>query len=145
MQLQKIFILVLMMIFTGCFTVYGQYETGDDELNRNLIDIDAQARVDFNLFKTDLRQNYQVSAQKIDYLSLKIGMRAGDIYMTLELARISGRSIDQVVDVYRSHKTKGWGYVAKQLGIKPGSAEFHALKGKGKSGYRGHGKGKKKG
>jgi hypothetical protein len=33
-----------------------------------------------------------------------------------------------VLDVYRSQKSKGWGAVAKTLGIKPGSPAFHALK-----------------
>jgi len=29
---------------------------------------------------------------------------------------------------YRADKGKGWGVLAKSLGIKPGSKEFHALK-----------------
>jgi hypothetical protein len=33
-----------------------------------------------------------------------------------------------VMATYESHKGKGWGVIAKELGIKPGSAEFHALK-----------------
>jgi len=27
----------------------------------------------------------------------------------------------------RAFKTKGWVYIAKEMGIKPGSAEFHEL------------------
>jgi hypothetical protein len=60
-----------------------------------------------------------------------------------------------VVDVYKKNRGKGWGVIAKSLGIKPGSPEFHALKrgddlythkekGKGKGG-KGKGKGKEKG
>jgi hypothetical protein len=33
-----------------------------------------------------------------------------------------------VIEQYRSSKGKGWGVLAKSLGIKPGSKEFHALK-----------------
>jgi hypothetical protein len=36
--------------------------------------------------------------------------------------------MDYVIDQYRSDKGKGWGVLAKTLGIKPGSREFHALK-----------------
>jgi hypothetical protein len=53
-----------------------------------------------------------------------------------------------------ANKGKGWGVIAKNLGIKPGSAEFHALKrgdlsftgepGAGE-GQKGQGKGKGKG
>lgn len=35
---------------------------------------------------------------------------------------------DQVVQVYKANQGKGWGVIAKRMGIKPGSAEFHALK-----------------
>jgi hypothetical protein len=49
---------------------------------------------------------------------------------------------------YQVHKGKGWGVIAKNLGIKPGSKEFHALK-KGDLGGDdvdvGKGKGKRKG
>ena len=33
-----------------------------------------------------------------------------------------------MVEVYKSNKSKGWGAIAKEMGIKPGSAEFHAMK-----------------
>ncbi|MCK4465819.1 MAG: hypothetical protein KAU83_08910, partial [Bacteroidales bacterium] len=68
----------------------------------------------------------------------------------LELSKISGKPVDDVVEIYKVHKNKGWGYIAKQLGIKPGSPEFHKLKenvkNKGsKSKNKGaQGKGKKK-
>lgn len=63
------------------------------------------------------------------------------------------------IQTYKANKCKGCGIIAKELGIKPGSAEFHALKngdfelngGKGGKGSKigggsgkGHGKGKHK-
>jgi hypothetical protein len=54
--------------------------------------------------------------------------------------------------VYKQSKGKGWGVIAKELGIKPGSPEFHALKrgdfaftGEPGGGGESHGKGKGKG
>jgi hypothetical protein len=44
------------------------------------------------------------------------------------IAQLCGSAIDFVIKQYRSDKGKGWGALAKSLGIKPGSAEFHALK-----------------
>ena len=46
------------------------------------------------------------------------------------LSSLSGKPVATVVDVYRKNKAKGWGFVAKELGIKPGSKEFKALKDK---------------
>jgi hypothetical protein len=51
-----------------------------------------------------------------------------DAYMIFRLGELSHRPISDVVDVYRTQRKKGWGVMAKHLGIKPGSREFHALK-----------------
>ena len=41
---------------------------------------------------------------------------------------LSHRSWDEVLREYKENKGKGWGVIAKNLGIKPGSREFHELK-----------------
>lgn len=52
----------------------------------------------------------------------------GDIYYACALAAIIGRPCRHVVDVYEADRGQGWGVVAMNLGIKPGSPEFHRLK-----------------
>ena len=68
---------------------------------------------------------------------------------------MTGLHFDQVFKIYNANKGKGWGVIAKELGIKPGSPEFHALKqgnfvffgidGKKMSTKEGKGKGQGKG
>jgi hypothetical protein len=52
----------------------------------------------------------------------------GDVYFACALAKLAGRPCRYVVDLWERDHGKGWGAIAKQLGIKPGSAEFHRLK-----------------
>lgn len=52
----------------------------------------------------------------------------GDIYFACALARLAGRPCRYVVDMWERDHGQGWGAIAKRLGIKPGSAEFHRLK-----------------
>ena len=131
MRATRYFILFLLL---SCFYyTQAQYNSGDDDLNESLITIDASAKLDFGAFKADISGSYNITDKKIDYLSIEIGMNAGDIYMTVELARSTEKSVDQVVEVYQKNKGKGWGVIAKELGIKPGSPEFHALKGNAKN------------
>ena len=52
----------------------------------------------------------------------------GDVYMACTIASIIGRPCRYVVDVYERDHGHGWGNIAKQMGIKPGSPEFHRLK-----------------
>ena len=125
--------------------IHAQYNTGDYELNQSLLTIDADAKLDFGAFKLGISGSYDITAKKLDYLSAEVGMSAGDIYMSVKLAKVTKNSIDEVVRVYRTNKSKGWGVMAKELGIKPGSPEFHALKGKGKEKGNNNSKGKSKG
>lgn len=142
----KKLIFILLILSGGSFSSLAQYDTGDSELNKSLLSIDAEAKLDFSAFKADLSVSYEVPLPKIDYLSAEIGMKAGDIYMCLEIGKLADKSVDQVVNVYKANKNKGWGVIAKELGIKPGSPEFHALKGNAsKPKGKGKGKGKSKG
>jgi hypothetical protein len=52
----------------------------------------------------------------------------GDVYMACNIASILGRPCRYVVEQYDRDRGQGWGVIAKRLGIKPGSAEFHRLK-----------------
>ena len=108
-------------------------KSGDSELDLTLSDMNTTASANFSVFKQDMAVSYNVTQQKIDYLKVTIKMFPADIYMTLEIGKITGKSIDEVVKVYQANKGKGWGVIAKELGIKPGSKEFHALKGNAKN------------
>ena len=48
--------------------------------------------------------------------------------MACSIASIIGRPCRYVVDAYDRDRGQGWGNIAKQMGIKPGSPEFHRLK-----------------
>src|SRR5688572_30215822 len=84
-------------------TATAQYNTGDAELNASLVKIDADASVNFSLFKSDVSSTYNVPEAKITNWSVQFGMKAGDIYFALELARITKRPIDDVVKIYTSN------------------------------------------
>ncbi len=125
---KKIFGFALLLVGFVATSSFAQYNTGDVELNASHTKIDANAQLDFGGFKADLSASYNVSTTKIDSWSVDLGMKAGDIYMALDLAKITKKPVDEVITVYQKDKTKGWGVMAKELGIKPGSPEFHALK-----------------
>ena len=54
--------------------------------------------------------------------------KPADAYIVLRLGEMSRQPTDYVIKKYKSGMGKGWGALAKSLGIKPGSKEFHALK-----------------
>ena len=56
----------------------------------------------------------------------------GDAFLCLQLGQMARKPPERVVQTYQRSHGKGWGAIAKELGIKPGSSDFHALK-RGKS------------
>jgi hypothetical protein len=52
----------------------------------------------------------------------------GDVYYACTIAQVIGRPCRYVVDEWAANHGQGWGVVARRLGVKPGSAEFHRLK-----------------
>ena len=139
----------IVLIFAGSF-VNGQinFRTGDSNLDAELNVSNTEAERDLPLFKKNLTLEFGVSAPKIESL-LKI-MKPAEALLAIRISTISKKSLDLVMQTYKVNKDKGWGYIAKQMGIKPGSPEFHALKGKKKSGAKpkggnGNGNGNAKG
>ncbi len=148
--MRKPVIFVFLLFLAVISNAQISFNTGNVEFDTDLNRINVNANLDFGAFKTDLNLSYNISEKKIDYLSVSVKMEPAEIYLALELSKISGKPVDDVVEIYKVHKNKGWGYIAKQLGIKPGSPEFHKLKentkNKGSKGKNkgAQGKGKKK-
>ena len=142
----KNLIFTLCLVVGGPSVIFAQYNTGDTQLNVTLARIDNDASGNYSFFKSDISTRYNVSEKKIDSWSVEFGMKGGDIYLVVEISRITRKPVDEVVNVYQTNRSKGWGAIAKELGIKPGSAEFHALKnGAGTHASNSGGKGKGKG
>jgi hypothetical protein len=70
--------------------------------------------------------------------------KPADAYMVLRMGEMSGYSTDYALNKYKANQGKGWGTIAKGMGIKPGSSEFHAIK-QGQDLYDGGNDGKNKG
>jgi len=123
-----------------------------------LSSVNVQARIDLPGFSAKISNQFGVPLPQVQAV-IQTVREPADAFMVFQLGQFSGRQPDTVMDVYSRGKGKGWGVIAKELGIKPGSAEFHALKsgnlhftgapatgdtspGKGKG--KGHGKGHNK-
>lgn len=89
--------------------------------------VNAQARVDLPGFHATVSAQFGVPVPQVEAV---LGMVAtpADAFMVFQLGQMTHRPPETVVHTYQAHKGKGWGVIAKELGIKPGSREFHAVK-----------------
>jgi len=102
---------------------------GDPVLEANLTDIGASAKIDLPGFQAEISLTWGIPKADIQ-VAMTAGLPPAEVYLASALAGISGKSLAIVVEMYKKDKDKGWGALAKELGIKPGSKEFKALKDK---------------
>lgn len=141
--MKKKIVFLAMILMTG--VGFSQdYRSGDTELDANLKIVNTDANKDLAAFKLNLTKTFNVGLPKVE-ACFKVGMNAGDAFMAFQISNITRKPIEDVITVYSKSKSKGWGAMAKEMGIKPGSSEFHALKGKAKEKSKGNGNGKSAG
>lgn len=118
--------------------------TGDVWLDARLGEINTYGRGNPDYFYDDMYSNYGAPRDYVRELYEDRRWAPGDIYYACALAQLLNRPCREIVSDYDRHPGQGWGAVAQRMGIKPGSAQFHALKGrvdKGHGRLKAHGQG----
>ena len=102
--------------------------TGDNDFDLALRSINVEAQQSLPAFYSSMSLNFGVGRQEIDVLLHRHRFSPADAYMAIRLSVLIGKPIDYVIVRYHKHKKRGWGYIARKMGIKPGSERFHLLK-----------------
>ncbi len=97
------------------------------DLNGFMANLNVQAQTDLPGFKARVAAQFGVPVPRVEAVFSHVSNPA-DVFMTFQLGQMAHKQPETVLQTYRSSSKKGWGAMAKELGIKPGSAEFHALK-----------------
>ena len=133
------------------FLIAGFAVVAHADLDGFLGQLNIQAQADIKAFNVKLSAQFGIPLPQVQAIVKTVDAPA-DAFMCLQLSQMAKKQPDTVVQVYKGNKGKGWGVIAKELGIQPGSPEFHALKrgdfaftGEPGGGGESHGKGKGKG
>ncbi len=130
------------------YTISFSPRTGDVWVDTQLGDMNRYARDDRNGFIDDVVASFGAPRYVVNEYVVDRRWAPGDVYYACALAQRTRVPCVNVLRDYDKNHGQGWGVIAKRMGIKPGSAEFHALKGSvGKSNgkFKSKGKGKNKG
>ena len=122
MKLQKMLLMVSVVFLLVSSAVV--VTAGDFDWTR---DFNIRAEADPSGFRARLAARFKIGDAQINAVLSNVE-RPADAYMVFRFGEMSAKPTDYVIEKYRSEKGKGWGALAKSLGIKPGSKEFHALK-----------------
>ncbi len=122
MKLQRILFMISVLFLPFSSAVTGAADDFDW-----MTDLNISAEADPSGFRTRLAVRFNLGDAQINAVLSNVESPA-DAYMVFRFGEISAKPTEYVIEKYRSEKGKGWGVLAKSLGIKPGSKEFHALK-----------------
>ncbi|HET6421697.1 MAG TPA: hypothetical protein VFG19_16190 [Geobacteraceae bacterium] len=140
-----VFAVAALLLFCGLAVAGGG-------LDGFLYNLNIQARSDMNGYAARVSAQFGVPGAQVRAVIGTVSAPA-DAFMVFQLGEMTHRPPEEVLHVYKANRGKGWGVIAKSLGIKPGSPEFHRLKSgdfvlagePGEGHGKGHGKGKGKG
>lgn len=102
-------------------------ETLDEDLE--LDNLNPENAADLQIILTTLGQRYEVDVVVLTAL-IDEGYNVQEIWLALEIKAATGSTLEEALVKADGTDGHGWGVLAKVLGIKPGSDEFMALKGK---------------
>lgn len=109
-------------------TVGYNIRTGDVWVDTRLGEINDYGRRYRDPFVSEMTGYYGAPRSLVLELLDRRGWAPGDVYFACSIAHALGIPCLDVVQRYDRNPGIGWGNLAKQMGIKPGSREFHALK-----------------
>jgi hypothetical protein len=89
--------------------------------------VDSKQLWNLGAFKVRLSTQFGVPVPKVEAILASVGP-PGDAYMCFRVGQVASQPVEVVMKESQAHKEKGWRMIAKNLGIKPGSKEFHDLK-----------------
>ena len=117
--LKTLFLAPMALLLVSSAAVAGDFDW--------IRDFNIKAEADPSGFKASLATRFKIGDAQVKIVLDNVE-KPGDAYMVLRLEEMSKQPTENVIEKYKSGKGKGWGALAKSLGIKPGSKEFHALK-----------------
>jgi len=110
-----------------CILLFCSGSAMADGLDTFLDNLNVQATADRHGVVTSVGSHFGVPFSDVELIMGTTGSLA-DAFMVLQIGRWTGLSRDRILREYGMRKGQGWGVMAKNLGIKPGSDQFHALK-----------------
>jgi len=116
-----------MLMLSLAASLAGLSSLAHADLDSFLRSVNNQALSDMKNFNSKLSSQFGIPVPNVDAIVRSVPNPA-DAFMVLQLSQMSHLEPSVVLQKYQRSQGQGWGRLAQDLGIRPGSPEFHALK-----------------
>lgn len=120
--MKKTALATVILLLITCFATLAYAD-----LASFLSELNTQAQEDLNNYTEKLGNQFGIPLLQVQDI-INIVENPANAFMVLQLGQMANKQPEAVLETYKNNKGKGWGVIAQELGIKPGSDEFHALK-----------------
>ncbi len=120
---------VLALLFGAAQAAMAQEQQADEDLKETLEELDQAAEGDPAAILAMLAEEFAVD-QAVLQAYYDSGATPGELWLALEISAKTAMPLADAVALAEGTEGHGWGVLAQVLGVKPGSDEFFALKGK---------------
>jgi hypothetical protein len=117
------------LLFGAAQAATAQVQQDDEDLKQTLEDLDEAAESDPAAVLAMLAAEFAVDPATLQAY-YDAGATPGELWLALEISAKTAMPLADAVALAEGTEGHGWGVLAKVLGVKPGSDEFFALKGK---------------
>lgn len=104
------------------FTFFACNMFGQDWLSLFIGSANKYASVELSEYRKRLSVEYNVAGKTLDDYYRRCGNDWGNVGLALEVARSSGKRMNDVCDYYKRYHKHGWNRILVEIGIKPGSS-----------------------
>lgn len=117
------------LLFGAAQAAMAQAQQTDEDLKQTLQELDEAAEGDPAAVLAMLAEEFAVD-QAVLQAYYDAGATPGELWLALEISAKTAMPLADAVALAEGTEGHGWGVLAQVLGVKPGSDEFFALKGK---------------
>jgi hypothetical protein len=128
-------LLLVAALLLGCGAALAQSSafawnprSGDTWVDMRLADMNQYGQRYPGPFIDEITRYHGAPRSLVNELLTDRHWAPGDIYFACALAQVVGQPCRVVADAWERDHAQGWGAIAKRMGIKPGSEQFHRLK-----------------
>ncbi len=102
--------------------------SGNKALDNTLLQINTKYSRKLKQFSQRISNEYMLPQYRLDNMISNYQFDPADIFLTVEIADLSGQPLDIVSRAYMENKQQGWRFVLKQLNILSSPAQLKQLK-----------------
>jgi hypothetical protein len=102
-----------------CYYYFGLAAAAHADLDAFLSNLNVQAQADLPGFKAKLSAQFGVPLPTVETIIAQVRL-PGDAFLCFQLGQMARKPPESVVQTYQRSHGKGWGVIAKELGVRPG-------------------------